>query len=123
MSNINNEINGKKPFVIPTTTGVSAVNKSPHPAITAESRERAAKPGDYIFIAHDMPVKDDNDEMNTAGSLHEVLDVGDKNNIYCPFPDHLDNNPSAFVEKKTAVISSFFAALAGKKASILQKRR
>lgn len=52
---------------------------------------------EYIAIEPDMIIIDDNEDSNTAESLHALMQDGDKYDVHCPFPEHEDKNPSAFV--------------------------
>lgn len=55
----------------------------------------------YLTIQPDMVIVDDNGDTNTAESLHALMEEGDKYDVHCPFPEHSDKNPSAFVSMQT----------------------
>lgn len=89
----------KQPFNL---AGLDKVLPKKTPKVPSLPKKQAVNSGaeDYTPVAADLPIVDDNGESNTAKLLHDLLDVGDKYTVHCPFPEHDDSNPSAFVEKQ-----------------------
>jgi len=93
--------NSSKPFFDIDDLGDVPENKSSAKVTPNTPQNMSGTNGkvisEYIAIEPDMIIIDDNEDSNTAESLHALMDEGDKYDVHCPFPEHEDKNPSAFV--------------------------
>jgi putative DNA primase/helicase len=54
----------------------------------------------YVVIEDNWEIQSEDGTTATAIEWREELEIGDKQIVHCPFPEHSDSNPSAFIEKK-----------------------
>lgn len=54
---------------------------------------------EYIFLDDTSEIISADGESNTALKWYDSMEIGSKISCHCPFPDHTDENPSAFISK------------------------
>ena len=75
------------------------------------------KPTKARYITFDGHTKIVSSEGNTSTlkDLHGQMGVGGKQTIHCPSPEHVDESPSAFIDKKQSGDLFIFCASCGQK--------
>ncbi len=68
--------------------------------IASNSKAITTSSNEYITIGDDWEIISEDGTVATAIEWREELEVEEKHTVHCPFPEHNDTNPSAFIEKK-----------------------
>jgi len=80
---------------------MTEVKKMPAPRkVSSISKAVTTTKSDYVVIEDDWEIVSDDGTTATALEWRTALKVGEKYTVHCPFPNHNDTNPSAFMEKK-----------------------
>ena len=60
---------------------------------------KSATSKEYIMIQKDQVIVSADGDTKTALAWYDEMNVDNKITVHCPFPEHKDNNPSAFISK------------------------
>lgn len=82
-----------EPYNVDKKKTLSKTKKSSSKALTTQK-------SDYIEIGDDWKIVSVDGTEATAKEWREEVDVDEKITVHCPFPEHNDSNPSAFIDKK-----------------------
>ena len=76
----------------------------------ASTIKSKAKTGKYLTLEDKQILTDEQGQTSTVSNLHNTMEIEQKHTIHCPFPNHEDSKPSAFVEKKDSGDLFFFCS-------------
>ena len=82
------------------TPYLTEVKKPLSKKVQSSSKAMTTKTNEYIVIGDNWEITSEDGTTATALEWRTELEVGEKHTIHCPFPEHNDSNPSAFIEKK-----------------------